>query len=184
LISRRAFVSGALTLLAWPRSARAGTPAGPSAETLGPDGRVAPALVSALEASRYAYVSPLRSDGSESVCHGEVWFAWLDGAVVTTTAAERWKARAVARGLARARIWVGDHGRWKQLGGSNEAFRRAPSFEARAHRVDDSALLERVLAVYEKKYPEEIGRWRERMRAEVASGKRVILRYVPLPSGG
>jgi hypothetical protein len=184
LISRRAFVSGALALLAWPRPARAGRPAGSAPGLLRPDGSVAPALASALETSPYAYVSPLRSDGSESACHGEVWFAWLDGAVVTTTGPDRWKARALDRGLDRARIWVGDHGRWKQLGGRNEAFRKGPSFEARALRVGDAGLLERVLAVYETKYPEEIGRWRERMREEVASGKRVILRYVPLPSGG
>lgn len=183
MISRRAFVSGSLVLLAWPRSARAGTPARPTPGIVRPDGGVVPAMVPVLEKSPYAYVSPLRSDGSQSECHGEVWFAWLDGAVVTTSAATSWKARALARRLDRARIWLGNYGRWKHPGGNNEGFRRGPNFEARASRVRDAALLERVLAVYEIKYPEEIGRWRERMREEVASGKRLILRYAPLPSG-
>ena len=184
MISRRAFVSGALVLWAWPRPGRAGTPAPPTPGIVRPDGSVVPAMIPVLEQSPHAYVSPLRSDGSQSACHGEVWFAWLDGAVVTTTSSGSWKARALAKRLDRARIWFGNYGRWKDPGGRNEAFRRGPNFEARASRVRDAALLERVLAVYDTKYPEEIGRWRERMREEVASGKRVILRYAPLPSGG
>ena len=78
-------------------------------------------MIPVLEKSPYAYVSPLRSDGAQSKCHGEVWFAWLDGAIVTTTSATSWKARALAQGLDRARIWVGNYGRWKHPGGNNEA---------------------------------------------------------------
>ena len=70
----------------------------------------------ALKQSGLVYISPLRADGSESTCHGEVWFAWLDGSVVIITGRDRWKARAVARGLDGARLWVGDHGPWKRLG--------------------------------------------------------------------
>jgi len=139
-----------------------------------------PALDAALERSGFVYVSPLRADGQESTCHGEVWFGWLDGAVVLITARERWKARAVLSGQDRARIWVGDHGTWKQLIGKSEDFRRAPSFEARAAIAKDPALLERLLATFERKYPEEIGRWRERMRQGFADGSRVLIRYTPL----
>jgi hypothetical protein len=138
-------------------------------------------LAHALEQSPYVYVSPLLKDDSESTCHGEVWYAWIDGAVVLTSASTSWKARAVARGLHGARIWVGDHGRWKQLGLRNEAFREAPSFRARAEVVKDAALVERLLEQYDKKYPAEIGKWRERMRAGNADGSRVLLRYVPEP---
>jgi hypothetical protein len=160
LIDRRTFLKGsAAALLAPGVLARAG------------------GLEGALEASPYVYVSPLLSDGRESTCHGEVWFAWLDGGAVIITARDGWKARAVARGLDRARLWVGDHGRWKKLVGRNEAFRAAPSFDARAEIVKDEKLLESTLAVFERKYPGEIGRWRDRMRDGYHDGSRVLIRY-------
>lgn len=136
-------------------------------------------LERALETSPYVYVSPLRSNGDESTCHGEVWFGWIDGAAVVITARDRWKARSVKKGLDRARLWVGDRGRWKKMLGKNEAFRDAPSFDARASLVKDDALLDRLLAVYEQKYPDEIGEWRERMRAGYRDGSRVLIRYAP-----
>ena len=163
MIDRRTFLGAALGLLCSPFTslARAGQPDG------------------ALASSPYVYVSPLRSDGNESRCHAEVWYAWLDGAVVIITARDRWKARAVARGLDRARIWVGDYGTWKRMIGKDESFRKGPSFVARAELVRDAALLDRLLAVYEQKYPEEIGGWRARMRNGYADGSRVLIRYRP-----
>ena len=122
------------------------------------------ALDSALSDSEYAYVSPLLTSGAESTCHGEVWYAWIDGAVVVITAHDRWKARAPRRGLTTARVWLGDHGRWKRLIGTNEDFRAAPHFDARVEVATDPELLERMLAVFEKKYPAEIGEWRDKMR--------------------
>ena len=136
-------------------------------------------LAAALEKSPYAYVSPLRSDGRESSCHGEVWYGWLDGSVVVITGSERWKARALAKGLDRARIWVGDHGTWKGMLGANEEFRRAPAFDARAALSKDAKLLDRLLATFERKYPDEIGEWRDKMRKGFADGSRVLIRYTP-----
>jgi len=163
LIDRRAFLGGSLSLLLLPTAlARAAE------------------LEEALRTSRFVYVSPLRSDGRESTCHGEVWFAWLDGAVVITTGRSSWKARALAGGLDRARIWVGDFGRWKQLLSRSQDFRRGPSFEARAERVEGEALLDQLLASYDRKYPDEIATWRERMRRGYADGSRVLIRYQPL----
>lgn len=132
-----------------------------------------------LETSPYVYVSPLKKDGQESTCHGEVWFAWLDGAAVLITARDGWKARSLASGRDRARLWVGDHGTWKKLVGRSEAFRSAPSFDARARLVKDPALLARLLAVYDEKYPGEIGRWRDRFEKGFASGERVLIAYEP-----
>jgi hypothetical protein len=110
-----------------------------------------------------------------------VWFGWLDGAVVINTAPSTWKSRALAAGRDRARIWVGDHGRWKQMLGRNEAFRTAPHFDARVDSaVKDEALLERLLSVYDRKYPAEIGRWRDEMAAGYRSGERLLLRYRPI----
>jgi hypothetical protein len=136
-----------------------------------------------LESSPYVYISPLRADGAESTCHGEVWFAWLDGAVVINTRPGAWKARALReRGLERARIWVGDHGRWKSglLGGRNEAFRAAPHFDARARFESDAAVLERLLARFEEKYAGEFDRWRDEMRNGFHDGQRVLIRYEPI----
>jgi hypothetical protein len=170
-IDRRAFLAGALAVLAWPRPGSA-------------DDAKAPALpepaLRALPGSEFVYVSPLHADGRESTCHGEVWYGWLDDAVVLVTSKDSWKARSVAKGLDRARLWVGSHGRWKNaLGGGREEFRQAPSFVGRARVSKDAALLERLLVVYEKKYPAEIGRWRDRFRSGLASGERLLLIYQP-----
>jgi hypothetical protein len=175
LIDRRTFLGASAALLALPlaRLASARDLAGPPGLALADD------LERALEKSEFVYVSPLRADGSESTCHGEVWYAWLDGAVVLNTKGDTWKARALARGLERARVWVGDHGRWKGRLGKNEAFRGAPSFDARVERSRDAALLARLLEAYDVKYPDEIGRWRDPMRDGFASGERLLLRYVP-----
>lgn len=137
-------------------------------------------LEGALRESSYVYVSPLHEDGRESTCHGEIWFAWLDGAVVTTVATTTWKARAHERGLRGARIWVGDHGRVKGLLGENQAFRKAPHFDARAERSSDPELFDRLLAQYARKYPAEIGRWKGRMAKGQRDGSRVTIRYVPV----
>jgi hypothetical protein len=136
--------------------------------------------VRALEKSEFVYVSPLRSDGRESTCHGEVWYAWLDGAVVLNTAAGTWKARSLKRGLDRARIWVGNHGTWKRAPGRNGSFRKAPSFEAKAAFVKDDAVVDRLLAVFDEKYPDEIGEWRDRMRDGYFDGSRLMIRYTPV----
>ena len=107
--------------------------------------------------------------------------SWLDGAVVITTGSDRWKARAIDRGLDTARIWVGDYGRWKKLAGRNEAFRQAPHFDAKGAMLpNDALLLERLLAQFERKYPDEIGRWRDKMRSGYLDGSRVLLRYTPV----
>jgi hypothetical protein len=164
LTRRELLVLGAGAALAWPLSARAALPAD---------------VTGLLERSGFVYVSPLTSAGGESRCHGEVWFGWLDGRVVLITASTSWKARALERGLARTRIWVGDHGRVGRILGSNDAFRQAPSFEATAARSRDAAQLDRLMAAYRKKYPNEIGSWEPRMRSGFASGERVLITYAP-----
>ncbi len=174
MIDRRMFMTAAAGVLLWPVTRVLAADENASASVSGA------ALRTALDESGFVYVSPLKSDGSESTCHGEVWFGHLDGAVLLITAATTWKARALASGLDRARIWVGDHGRWKRLLGSNEEFRKAASFEARAEVVKDDALLDRLLARYEEKYPDEIGSWRDKMRSGYLDGSRVLIRYAPV----
>ena len=41
-----------------------------------------PAPKKLLDESSFVYISPLKRDGGESSCHGELWYAWLDDAVV------------------------------------------------------------------------------------------------------
>jgi hypothetical protein len=95
------------------------------------------------------------------------------------TASDRWKARSVRQGLDRARIWVGDFGRWKRPLGTNEDFRNGPSFDARADLVSEARVLDQLLALYEEKYPNEIGKWHDPMRQGFADGSRVLVRYRP-----
>lgn len=170
-LDRRGFLTAALALLAVPRGSFAGDTAGAA---------LPEAARSALASSEFVYVSPLLRTGSESTCHGEVWYGWLDDAVVLITSRDSWKARSVAKGLDRARLWVGSLGRWKTPLGKSDDFLRAPSFVGRARVSKDPALLDRLLVVYEKKYPAEIGRWRDRFRAGLASGERVLLIYEPV----
>jgi len=169
-IDRRAFLGGAAALLLHPRLLWADAA-----------GSLPEATQQALEASSFVYVSPLRSDGAESTCHGEVWYGWIDGAVVLNTSKTTWKALALNRGLDRARLWVGDYGRWKGvLASRNDGFRKGPSFDARAERVADAAVNDRLLALYDRKYPGEIGKWRDKMRDGFASGDRIAIRYRPI----
>ena len=175
MIRRRELLGAALGLLVSPASAfsRAGAP---RRLALTPD------TESALATSPTVYISPLRADGEESTCHGEVWYGWLDGAVVINTRATTWKARSLGRGLDRARVWVGDYGHWKRALGRNEAFRAGPSFDTRAEVVKDARLLDRLLALYDDKYPDEIGKWRDPMRQGYADGSRLLIRYRPEPA--
>lgn len=136
--------------------------------------------ITLLEQSPFVYISPLLRDGQESSCHAELWYAWIDDSIVVTVARDRWKATALARGLNGARIWVGDHGRWKRmLGGHNDDFLEAPNFFAKAEQVGDPEMIERLLTVYSKKYPGEIAKWRDLMRTGNANGSRIMIRYQP-----
>jgi hypothetical protein len=167
-VTRRSLLrlgAGAALLWAWPQRVVAAAV----------DGEVG----ALLEKSGFVYVSPLRAGGAESRCHGEVWYGWLDGSVFLVTSKDSWKARALARGLDTARIWVGDHGRVGGLTGSDD-FRQAPSFDAKARTTKDAELLDRLMKLYRKKYPGEIGRWEPKFRSGFESGERVLIRYEPL----
>ena len=170
-LGRRAFLAGAAGALLTPWSALARSPAAALSD----------ATKAALEQSPFVYVSPLKSDGAESRCHGEVWYGWFEGAVFLTSATTTWKARAVARGLTRARVWVGDYGRWKRVLGRNNAFLEGPHFEATVSVSNDSDHVARLLAELARKYPKEFPSWKDRMEAGHREGSRVLLRYAPVP---
>ena len=128
----------------------------------------------ALKQSPYVYVSPLKSNGGESRCHGEVWYFEDGGDAVLATATDTWKARALSQGLTRARIWVGDYGRVKQAG---DKFRSGPSFIAEASRDQDKATFERLMKSFAGKYPDEWGKWEPRFQKGYDDGSRILIRY-------
>ncbi len=130
----------------------------------------------ALGASSLVYVSPLKPDGGESTCHGEVWFTTQDEDVLLATGNDTWKARALARGWTRARIWVGDFG---PVGKAEDRFRKAPSFEAKASRDEDPTAFEHLMTEFATKYPAEWGKWEPRFRKGYTDGSRVLIRYRP-----
>jgi len=130
----------------------------------------------ALGQSPLIYLSPLRGDGAESTCHGEVWFVQDGAELLVVTASDGWKARAVRRGLDRARIWVGDFGQWKRAGGR---YKEGPTFLATARFDAKDSVIETALAAFGAKYPEEWDKWEPRFRKGLADGSRVLVRYRP-----
>ena len=151
------------------------------AATLGPRRAWAAGEAAWLEAARKSplvYVSPLLANGSESRCHGEVWFFVDGGDIVLATAAKTWKARALAAGRKTARIWVGDFGPYAK---APEKLATAPSFVASARLEKDRAVFDRLLAAYAVKYPDEWGKWKPRFESSYADGSRIVVRYVAVP---
>jgi hypothetical protein len=165
--SRREFLGAALVAagaLCWPR--RAGGE---------PGFRLPEATRASLAESPLVYVSPLQLDGSESHCHGEVWFVPDGSDLLVVTARDRWKARAVRNGLRRTRLWVGDFGVWTQ----SERFKTGPSFLAEASFETGPEAIESALKAFGHKYTREWGKWEPRFRKGLADGSRVLIRYRP-----
>jgi len=180
-ISRRSFVQGSVVVGG---GALLGLlPLTPTRAHATATGALNAATRKATEESPLIYVSPLQSDGSESHCHAEIWFARDSGSKVdelmVVTPPERWRSQAVKQGLDRARIWVGDHGIWKRSGGK---FKSLPSFDARASLVPrDEAAVERVLEAMSTKYATAgWSKWGPRFQEGIADGSRVMIRYRPI----
>jgi hypothetical protein len=133
----------------------------------------------ALQKSSLIYLSPLRSDGAESTCHGEVWYVQDGAELLVVTATDRCKTLALRRGLERARIVVGYFGQWKK---SDRRFKTGPSFLAKARFDAEESVIETALAAFGAKYPDEWDKWEPRFRKGLADGSRVLIRY--RPSGG
>ena len=129
----------------------------------------------ALASSRLVYVTPLKGDGEESRCKAEVWFAHDGGSVFVVTMAAAWRVQAIARGLPRARLWVGDYGVWHDADG---AFRQAPELMATAELVTAADVQARVLQAMGGKYADDgWGTWGPRFRTGLADGTRAMIRY-------
>jgi hypothetical protein len=127
----------------------------------------------ALHKRALVYVSPLRTSGEESRCHGEVWFFMDGGDVVIGTDPRRWKGVAVKTGRTRTRIRV-------QRDERESDYRKALRFDAEARIDADAASFDRLLAAYGAKYSEEWGKWGPRFRKGREDGTRVLIRYTPI----
>ncbi|MDH3644343.1 MAG: hypothetical protein OES38_19720, partial [Gammaproteobacteria bacterium] len=114
-----------------------------------------------LVESELIYLTPIRTDGSDSRCQAEVWFVHHEADLYVVTATEAWRAQAIDRGLARTRIWVGDVGQW---GDSDGRYLELPRIEAMASRVEDTESQNAVLDAMGSKYRIEWFVWGPRFR--------------------
>jgi len=135
-----------------------------------------PAL-GALGKSQLIYLSPLLTDGSESQCHGEVWFVHLAQDIYVVTQHDAWRAQAIRQHLNLAKIWIGEFGGWKS---ADNRYRSAPYLEINGQLETDSAVQATVLDLYAKKYAAEWPSWGPRFHTGLADGKRVMLHYRPV----
>jgi len=158
-LSRRSFLCslGALAVAPVARFAYADSPA-----------------VAALAKSQLVYLTPILADGRESACHGEVWFVPHAGDIFVSTQTTTWRARAVAQGLTRAKIWIGEFGVWSK---AEDRFRSAPFLEIEGRTETDAAVQGEVLKLFGAKYAAEWGTWGPRFHDGLADGSRVLLRY-------
>jgi hypothetical protein len=139
-------------------------------------GALSAAARGALGTSPLVYVTPLQRDGGESRCHAEVWFAADGDSALVVTASGAWRARAIEKGLHRARLWVGDHGVWDPSL-KTRAFEAAPSFLAEATLEKAQAAHDHALTLFGSKYTREWGSWGPRFKNGLADGSRVLIRY-------
>lgn len=130
-------------------------------------------LPAAADTSQLIYITPIKSDGTESRCQAEVWFMRQDDSLYVVTATDAWRARAVKAGLGQARIWLGDVGVWSR----NEEYRDLPSVMGQASLVSDPGLHTALLKKFGGKYPEEWGTWGPRFQEGLTEGSRVLIRY-------
>ena len=138
-------------------------------------GAVAEPTKEALSTSRLIYLTPIKSDGGESECKGEVWFLYDGNSnVYVVTQFDAWRANAIRQGLTSARSWVGEYGLWKQAG---DSFRAAPELMLTGAIEEDPEAHQKVLDVMGTKYTDEWGVWGPRFRDGLIDGSRVMLRY-------
>jgi len=123
--------------------------------------------------SQLIYLTPIRSNGEESRCQSEIWFVRELDDLYVVTASTTWRAQAVQRGLARARIWVGDVG----PASSDGRYKSLPQIETQAFHIVDATTHARILEIFGGKYSSEWGKYGPRFKNGLADGSRVMLRY-------
>ncbi|MEM7468044.1 MAG: hypothetical protein AAF387_14310, partial [Pseudomonadota bacterium] len=130
--------------------------------------------IAALKKSPLIYLSPILSNGRQSRCHAEVWFVHQDEEIFIVTWADKWKAKAMRRGLQRARIWIGDFGPWRS---ANERYLAAPSLEIEGDFETDPKMHTALVEKFAIKYKSEWRTWDKIVKDGLAKGEWVLLRY-------
>lgn len=144
-----------------------------------PSSAAEPTLAAALERSRLVYISPIRSDGKESRCHSEVLFVADGDDVYICSREAAWRTRAVLdHGLNKARLWVGEVGRWQA---GNRDYASLPSMDATVTHISKPEEHARILAMFVQKYPERFNDERNVFRDGLKDGTWVMFRYASAP---
>ena len=128
----------------------------------------------ALSNSRLIYLTPIKSDGTESKCQGEVWFGYDGTEIFVNTQFDAWRADAIRKGLTSARVWIGEFGQWTS---SDGAYKKAPSLELSGKIETNPDEWEKSLPLFGNKYTEEWGSWGPRFKKGLEDGTRALLRY-------
>lgn len=136
-----------------------------------PGGVASPApLVSAeqerlLRESPYVYISSTRKDNTPSR-KAEIWFFWRDGSIWVGTRPDSWRAKRIRWKRPMATIWIGSSD--------------GPAIRARGEFVTDPSRYAMLCDAYATKYPERWPKWEKSFRDGLASGERVLIRYIPV----
>lgn len=133
--------------------------------------------VSAMQASDLIYLTPIRSDGSESKCQAEIWFVADGSDMYVVTSSASWRARAIGKGLTNARIWVGDVGQWQK---ADNKYRSLPQLETEGLLVVDESDQARILELFADKYSMSWLLWGPRFKNGLEDGSRQMFRYRPV----
>ena len=126
-----------------------------------------------LLTSKLIYLTPIKSDGEESKCQGEVWFVYLDSTIYVTTATDAWRAEAIRKDLKQTRIWIGEYGQWTR---AKEKYKEAPELMLEGSIFDDKEKIPEILDAFNDKYPGE-GQYPRVFKDEIEDEKRVVLKY-------
>jgi len=119
---------------------------------------------SALETSKYVYISSTRKDGSLSK-PAEIWFLYHNGAVYVGTPPTSWRAKRIKKGRTTAKIAIG-----KPDG---------PSFTATGAIVNEPDVMTVMYETYAKKYPDGWPQFEQKFRTGFKDGSRVLIKYTP-----
>ena len=126
-----------------------------------------------LKTSKLIYLTPIKSDGEDSKCHGEVWFVYLDSQIYVTTTTDAWRAEAIRKDLKDARIWIGEFGNWTR---AKEKYKEAPELMIEGEIFEDEEKMPEILEAFNDKYPGE-GQYPRVFKEQIEEGTRVVLRY-------
>ncbi len=135
-------------------------------------------LQTSLQESDLIYLTPIQSNGKESSCQAEIWYVWDGSDIYVCTDTRAWRVKAVAKGLDRTRIWVGDLGNWKRTNGK---YKSLPKIETMSSIITDETVHAKAMEMFGKKYPIGWIRYGSEFTEGLASGSRTLLKYHPAP---